>query len=70
MQQFALGKGCIHIGALTLSAFPFAADVTMPPSNVVVRAFADKAKGVLVETHRLNSGVWDSAQAERHQDDL
>ncbi len=42
----------------------------MPPSNVVIRAFADKAKGVLLETHRLNSGVWDSAQAERHQDDL
>jgi PleD family two-component response regulator/EAL domain-containing protein (putative c-di-GMP-specific phosphodiesterase class I) len=42
----------------------------MPPSNALVRAFADKAKGVLVETHRLNAGEWDSAQAERHQDDL
>ncbi|HWS25326.1 MAG TPA: response regulator [Xanthomonadales bacterium] len=33
-------------------------------------AFVDKARGVLLETHRLNSGAWDSAQAARHQDDL
>lgn len=36
----------------------------------LISAFVDKAKGVLLETHRLNSGEWDPLQAARHQDDL
>ncbi|MCB1612958.1 MAG: hypothetical protein KDI60_14560, partial [Xanthomonadales bacterium] len=42
----------------------------MEPSPKLIAAFADKAKGVLVETHRLNAGDWEADQAERHQDDL
>lgn len=42
----------------------------MEPSPKLIAAFADKAKGVLIETHRLNAGDWEADQAERHQDDL
>jgi len=42
----------------------------MSASPELINAFVDKAKGVLVETHRLSAGEWDSAQAARHQDDL
>ncbi len=42
----------------------------MKASPQVIAAFADKAKGVLVETHRLNNGEWDTARAEKHQDEL
>jgi len=42
----------------------------MEPSPKLIAAFADKAKGVLVETHRLNAGDWEADRAERHQDDL
>lgn len=42
----------------------------MTPNPSVLAAFADKAKGVLVETHRLNASDWEVAAAERHQDDL
>lgn len=42
----------------------------MKPSAKLIAGFADKAKGVLVETHRLNAGEWDVPHAERHQEDL
>lgn len=42
----------------------------MNPSPQVLGAFGDKAKGVLVETHRLNATEWDPLRAERHQDEL
>ena len=42
----------------------------MNASPKLVADFADKAKGVLVETHRLNAGGWDSELAYRHQEDL
>jgi DNA-binding response OmpR family regulator len=42
----------------------------MAAAAELTSAFVDKAKGVLLETHRLNSGTWDSAVAERHQDEL
>lgn len=42
----------------------------MTPNPSVLAAFADKAKGVLVETHRLNASDWEVSVAERHQDDL
>lgn len=42
----------------------------MKTSPQVIAAFGDKAKGVLVETHRLNAAEWDTARAERHQEEL
>lgn len=42
----------------------------MKATPQVLSAFADKAKGVLVETHRLNAAEWDTVRAERHQEEL
>jgi PleD family two-component response regulator/EAL domain-containing protein (putative c-di-GMP-specific phosphodiesterase class I) len=42
----------------------------MGPSPKLIADFADKAKGVLVETHRLNAGDWESDRVERHQEEL
>jgi len=42
----------------------------MKASPKLLADFADKAKGVLVETHRLNAGSWDSELAYNHQEDL
>ena len=42
----------------------------MPATSELTAAFLDKAKGVLVSTHGLNAGLWDTARAEAHQDDL
>lgn len=43
---------------------------SMNASSKVVADFADKAKGVLVETHRLNAGGWNVEAAHAHQEDL
>lgn len=42
----------------------------MEASPKLIAAFADKAKGVLIETHQLSHGDWDADQAEKHQDEL
>ena len=42
----------------------------MTAASELTAAFLDKAKGVLVSTHGLNAGLWDTARAEAHQEDL
>ena len=70
---------CILGGIAALPRDVFALDfqpaqtrslAAMPAASELTAAFLDKAKGVLVSTHGLNAGLWDSARAEAHQDDL